>query len=113
MEPVGSVVVSNVQFAARSLEGVEHEHGDGHGSYAAGDGGDVGAERGHVVEVHVAGEAEAFGYEVAKREVLEKALRQGIQSSPMVELGKKQIKSCADDSGVLFETWITAVATEE
>ena len=59
------------------------------------------------------GEAEAFGYEVAKREVMEKALRQGIQSSPRVELGKKQIKSCADDSGVLFETWITAVATEE
>lgn len=57
--------------------------------------------------------AESFGLEVARREAAEKALRQGIKTAPRIEVTKKQIKSRPDDFGVLFETLVTAVATEE
>lgn len=49
-----------VLFAGTCLEGIHHEGADGHGTYAAWNGGDVGAFGGYFVELDVAAEAEAF-----------------------------------------------------
>ena len=47
--------------AARGLQRVVEEHGDGHGADAAGDGGDEGGHLAHAVEVDVPDEALALG----------------------------------------------------
>ncbi len=57
-------------------------------------------------------EAEAFGCEVAERAAREKAMRQGMKTEPMIDVALQRIKSSQDDFGVLFETVITATATE-
>ena len=43
------------------LQGVEHEHADGHGTYSARHGGDGRAQGGYRLEVHVALKAESAG----------------------------------------------------
>ena len=58
-------------------------------------------------------EAETFGCEVAKRAAREKAIRQGMKTEPKIAVAMQRIKSSPDDFGVLFETVITATATEE
>lgn len=58
-------------------------------------------------------EAEAFGCEVARRAAKEKAIRQGMKTEPKIDVTFQRIKSSPDDFGVLFETVITATATEE
>ena len=52
---------TGINVAPRCGKGVLHEHGDGLGAYAAGDGGDVGAQGGYFVEADVATEAETAG----------------------------------------------------
>lgn len=58
-------------------------------------------------------EAEDFGCEVAKRAAREKAMRQGMKTEPQIDVSLRRIKSSPDDFGVLFETVITATATEK
>lgn len=65
----------------------------------------------HMFEVY--GEAEAFARKLAVRQVCEKAARQGTSRQPDVSLTVDKIKSSSDDSGVLFETLVSAVATDK
>lgn len=58
-------------------------------------------------------EAEAFARSLAERQVYVKAARQGTSGQPDVALTVEKIKSSPDDSGVLFETLVSAVATDK
>lgn len=58
-------------------------------------------------------EAEAFARGLAERQVYVKAARQGTSGQPDVALTVEKIKSSPDDSGVLFETLVSAVATDK
>ncbi len=53
------LLLSVTVLSLTGLHCVFHEHGNGHGTDAAGDGGDFGAERGDVVEIDIADDAEA------------------------------------------------------
>ncbi len=70
-------------------------------------------EQGQLHMFDVYEDAEAFGCEVAKREALRKARRLGIQKEPRITVTLQQIKSNPDNSGVLFETLVNAMAVEE
>ena len=58
-------------------------------------------------------EAEAFARNLAERQVYAKAARQGTSGKPDVALTVEKIKSSHDDAGVLFETLVSAVATDK
>ena len=58
-------------------------------------------------------EAEAFARGLARRLVCAKAARQGTSSRPNVALTVEKIKSSPGDAGVLFETLVSAVATDK
>lgn len=58
-------------------------------------------------------EAEAFARGLARRLVCAKAARQGTSSRPNVALTVEKIKSSPGDVGVLFETLVSAVATDK
>ncbi|HCT91733.1 MAG TPA: hypothetical protein DF613_10205, partial [Lachnospiraceae bacterium] len=58
-------------------------------------------------------EAEDFARSLAERQVYAKAARQGTSGQPDVTLTVEKIKSSPDDSGVLFETLVSAVATDK
>lgn len=57
-------------------------------------------------------DAESFARDLARREVLAKAAKQGTSENPEVVLTVEKICSAGDGSGVLFETLVNAVATD-
>ena len=58
-------------------------------------------------------EAEAFARSLAMGQVHERAARQGTSGHPDVALTVEKIKSAPGDGGVLFETLVSAVATDK
>lgn len=57
-------------------------------------------------------EAEQFGLDYARRQVLEKARKQGASGDPSVELKIRQIRADAGKASMLFEAIIEATATD-
>ena len=58
-------------------------------------------------------EAEKFAAKMTKRQVVEKARRQGASANPKVRVSVEKIRNDAIGAGIFFESVVEAIATDE